>query len=484
MNDTYWLGSEQSYHDTKDAIAKVAAYYEAHPEARVTASSDDSDENEVRSPYMEVVDGVAVISVEGGLYDATFGRVGQWYGICGYGDIREALVEAVKNYDVKSIMLVIKSGGGSVSGCADTAKFISQVDTVKPVFTYSPSQMCSAALWLGLGARKVYAGDASLVGSIGTISMVVSRHRMLQEEGIDVEIVRSGKYKALGHPAEAMSELAVEDTKSRVMYFADLFNEYVAERRGTTVANVDSRYGQGRVFIGKQALDVGLIDGVMDYSSAYSATKSAAPTVNNARFVAANVVPAVSAVHNGTEVQGTTMPKPHIPSPAELAAMAAGVDLQTDAADNQPAAEGQEGAATADFADIAALQAELAEAQAKITAAEAGVAELTEKLTTAEAGLTAAQASTADLIKIAAGTIRTMQIGLNQKADDLQAKTADEVVALHKEVSASFVAKFKVGGVAATEKETQAEQTTASQAAPNHLFMAAAKLRQTQGKGA
>lgn len=480
-----WLGSEETYLEAQAAHERYLAHLQSgKPLAQVKASSDDEDDDPWDDDITEIVDGVAIITIQGSLLDGTFGWIGKWFGIVGYGDIQNALVKAVQNMDVRSIMLVIKSGGGAVSGVEETAALIQNVDAVKPVTTYSPSTMASAALWLGVAARKVYAGSTAIVGSIGTLTVVASRARQLKEDGIDAKVVRSGKYKALGHPVDELSEEALAEAQSKIDYLADMFLSYVADRRGVNKGAADAKFGQGRTFVGHQAQGVDLVDEVLAYSDAFVKTKSSAGPDNRPKFLAGVQQTGEISADNATQAKGTNMP--HIPTPEELAAMAAaGIALESADADqeankgetkaggdNPDDPDAEDSSVTAKVhaevvAQVATLTAALAEAQAAVAAAQATA----EKAKTDADALVAQYSGLAD---IARNAIKTMAVATNNAVNVAQLPV-EKLAATHAEMSEAFKAKFKVGGVAATKPEQQTTKQTA--ALVNPLFAHAAQQK-------
>lgn len=499
MNEI-WFGSEASYFEAKSAIEK----YEAHvtsPAGVKAYSDDEEDDSGTTAPYLSVVDNVGLITVQGPLADATFGYWGPVFGITGYGDIQEALVAAVRNPDVKSIMLVIKSGGGSVSGVSETAKFIQNVDKVKPVVAYSPSTMASAALWLGVAARETYVATTTIAGSIGTIMVMMSRYEQLKQDGIEAVVVRSGKFKALGHPAEPISDAAVEIAQSQADYLSSIFLNYVADRRGISAVAADTKFGQGREFIGEQAVAVGLVDGLKSYSEAFITAKSKIVPDNNSGVVGATIEDSKIKADNANQPEGTNMPRPtHIPSETELAAMAAGIDLSAEQAsttpeasaptDTQAATDSGTESQTADTqaaTDVAADAGQVGELQALVAASTAAQAELQAKFDAAQAEIATLKASQesgaatmsamADIVR---GTIKTMSLPLNLATDTLAELNGSALCEKHKETVDLFKSKVKAGGVAAATRQQREDQPQA--AVVNPLFVAAAKLNSQKGK--
>lgn len=462
-----WFGTEASYDFSLEALKKYDAHLVANPQAQLTAMDDD--EEEERSRYLSVVDGVGIITVEGPLVDRKLGWIGQMFGITGYGDVQQALLNAVADADVRSIMLVVRSGGGHVAGCHETAQLIANVDKIKPVVTYSPSTMASAALWLGVSARKVYAGETAIVGSIGTLMVMVSRAEALKNEGIDVRVIRSGKFKALGHPTEPISDEAVAKATSQADYLADIFLGYVAERRKVGKATARGQFGEGQEFVGAQAVSAGLIDGVQSYSASFMSAKALAPADNRTKLLADNSTsPAVTADNSGHS-KGTPMPNPHIPTPEQLAAMAAGVTLDEPAATTPQAVQAEDPAADAALAEV---QTQLEAVTAEAAGLKAQIGDLTAN---AEA-LTAQVTALSGLAEIARASIRTMSVALSASTEGLADVAPEGLAALHAEVSEKFKAKFKGGSVAAV-KPADIEVPKPAVATINPLFQSAALLR-------
>lgn len=455
MSNKYWMGSEDTYEAALAAIVKCENYRAQNPKAMFGDGEDDNSDDNIddrdKSPFLTVADGVGIITITGSLVDGEYGMLGIWFGITGYSDIQKALVAAVRDADVKSIMLVIKSGGGSVSGVSETAKFIESVDKVKPITTYSPSTMASAALWLGLAGREVFLSNTAIAGSIGTLTVVASRQRQLQEMGIDAEVIRSGKYKALGHDVDPLSDIAREDAQRTIDYLADIFLTYVSSRRGVSKLAADTKFGQGRTFIGEQAVAVGLVDKVSTYTQAFLASKAKATTDNSSRIIGGTIDVQGNTEHNANQTEGNEM---HIPTTEELAAMAAGIDLK--ASDDKVAAVVPPAVVPEASAEVSA---QLAEANTAIETLNAKVSELTAEAETFKATASTLQATLdeqAGLADIVRATIKTMSLPFNLETGSLAELTGTNLVAKHKEISELFKSKVKAGSVSVPAAQAKA----------------------------
>ena len=461
MNETnLWLGSQGTY-EAKELAAKLV-------NDKMQAGMFEDDEDEAGS-LLSVQGNVGVVAIEGSLVDGSAGFWGRMFGITGYQDIRDALVEAVANPNVGSILLNMRSGGGEVSGCHETAQLIQRVNKVKPVVTYNGSTMASACAWLGLSARKVFASETAQSGSIGVIMVHASRAQMLKNDGVSVTVIRAGAEKALNSPYEDLSKKAEEILQKQADTLYGIFMNHVADCRGANYEVADAAYGQGRVFYGKEAAEVGLIDAVGNYEDAFSeASKLAAKTqskvnpksafLNNSKVP---VMPSANArlvTDNLTIPKGTLMPSQESLTEEQIAAIAAGIDLTPKAATEPTpvpvvAPVPTEVPAVADAA-LTMLKDMLSTAQAELVTVKA-------EAMTAKATADAAVANQNAFVEIARSSVKTMGLHFGLTNSTVAAMSAVDVLAEHGRLSVLFKEKFKTGGVAATSDKTGATRAEA-----------------------
>ncbi len=205
-------------------------------------------------------DNVAVIDIRGMLvtYDAWYNK---YMGAVSYEEIRNAVTTVSRDQEITTVLLKVDSPGGSAKGADECAQFLRGVsENIVPIYTIACGDMASGGYLLGSVGAKIYVTDFSVVGSIGAIRQSMSYFRYLQEQGVDAEIFRSPEFKTLGQPTEMMSEKAREEIQKGTQYIAEVFEQYVAQNRKTTVEIVKRNYGQGKTFIGQQAIDNGLAD--------------------------------------------------------------------------------------------------------------------------------------------------------------------------------------------------------------------------------
>ena len=239
----------------------------------------DSDECK---PY-RMVGGTAMISTTGALC-AQDSFMSWLMGGTSYADIRRAFVAAAEDPAVSQILHVIGSGGGEAGRCEETASLIRTVHKdVKPVTTYTGSSMSSAAYWQGAAGGKVYATPTSMVGSIGVRFDFLNVHKAMALSGVEQNTITSGPLKALGDPGLEWTQEAEDYYQTLVVAMNDAFTERMAEYRGIAVSKLRSADMNGRDYIGKQALQARLVDGITTLDQLVSQMQKKKTTSTTAR---------------------------------------------------------------------------------------------------------------------------------------------------------------------------------------------------------
>lgn len=457
IEDKVWLGSETSL----QAALKAE---EARSEMMAAGTRIDREERDIPR-LVSVEDGVAQVSIKGSLVNDDDADWNRWLGLTGYPEIREAMVYAATNPEVKHILLNIDSGGGAVSGVSDTGKLIRLInDNVKPVTAFTDSAMFSAAYWLGSSAGSVYASKAAGVGSIGVIATHMERSEMLKEAGIGVTVVRAGKYKALANGVEKLTEEGKAQIQASVDAAYKIFVDHVAEMRGKTYEFADSVMAQGREFFGQAAADAGLVDGIKASSDVL--TEIQAKLIDASNSFMDNRGKQVSNLR--VESTGETGMGKQTLSEQEIAALASGVQLGASATADAPAnveEPVQTGAQSSEAPVEAAPAAEAPQAAKEDVTSSATLQFMAGQVKAAQDDLLAARlelskvqdkynellAVVEPMKAIAAKAANNMRVALNSSAIDMAAMTPAQVLADHAAMSATFESRFKVGGVASVE---------------------------------
>lgn len=173
--------------------------------------------------------------------------------------IRAQVAKAVADDQVKALLLDVNSPGGSVDWIDETAQDIFAARQHKPVFGAADGMMCSAAYYLASQAQTVMATRTTDVGSIGVICSIDDWSRYDKNRGVDPIVVKSVPAKAGATRDGGVSDEFVEEMRKMCAAYHLMFLEAVARGRGISM-EAAAQLGDGRVYMGKEALGLGLID--------------------------------------------------------------------------------------------------------------------------------------------------------------------------------------------------------------------------------
>jgi signal peptide peptidase SppA len=460
--ENFWCGTDNSLamylsvlqrRETRDVFAEVSAQY-------ATTGGGPKQEAEVPRLFSQSGD-VGIITISGSLVNDN-SPWNKYDGLSGYPEIREALIHAATDPAVGAIVLDINSGGGSVSGVSDTASLIKQIDTkIKAVHTYSDGMIASAAYWLGSSARSVKIGNVTEAGSIGVLTVHKEMSQMLEQRGIKATVLRAGTYKALGNPYETLSDTAKAEIQGQLDTMYQMFAQHVSDARGVPYPVADQQMGQGRVFIGAKAVQIGLADAVSTFDAVVAELQGEIDSQKKPSQYGANI-------HKGSAVK-TALTQQQIAIAAEsglalkadlspvslaaaavVAAAAAAVPTDAPAAGTPteaapvvaPEVLAAAGEAKAESDLVLFLKTSLAEAQAQVMT-------MTMAARAAEATAPAAAAAHAAMRGIAVASVDRLRIALNQPSGGSEALADELLLAEHASLRAQFEGKFKAGGLAA-----------------------------------
>jgi len=262
MKLQYWAGTEDSLDSYEASMSKVQAY---------VARGGTGAEFELPSLYA-LSGNVGVIQINGSLIPGSSGWM-RMFGIVGYDDIKAAVLEGVKDKKAAKLMLVAKSGGGAVQGCADAALFLRAAAAAKPMNTYA-DYAASACYWLVSAAPHITLGDTSEAGSIGVLRMHTEYSKADEKQGVTRTVMRAGENKARFNSVEPLTEEVKAAEQKKLDYLHDRFQAAVAHHRGVSKATVKANYGDGATYMGTMAKDVGLVDAVGSIGNALAYAKT------------------------------------------------------------------------------------------------------------------------------------------------------------------------------------------------------------------
>ena len=169
-----------------------------------------------------------------------------WYG-SSYDGITRAIESSAADPDVKHIILAVDSPGGEVTGCPETANAIAEAAKVKPVTAVVNGMAASAAYYLASQARHVVLTPSGEVGSVGVRMMHVDISKALENEGVKVTELSSGKFKTEWSPFHPLTADAIEAEQPRMDAVHSDFINAVSSARGERLGQQmrETRIGEG-----------------------------------------------------------------------------------------------------------------------------------------------------------------------------------------------------------------------------------------------
>ncbi|MCG5243964.1 S49 family peptidase [Azospirillum doebereinerae] len=223
-----------------------------------------------RRTLFEEHEGIAVIRVEGMLVNA-LGCLDPYWGMTGYDGIQAKLSAAVDDPDIRGVVLLVRSGGGEVSGCADTAEAIYRARAAKPIVAILDDCAYSAAYWLAAAAHSIAVPGTGGVGSIGAVGLHIDMSKALEKSGLGVTVLRAGARKAETLPYEALSTDAQAAWLDELVAIRALFVGSVARYRSLSVDALMATEARTLPVITGEALRHRLADAIASPSQAWRA---------------------------------------------------------------------------------------------------------------------------------------------------------------------------------------------------------------------
>lgn len=197
---------------------------------------------------------VAVIYVEGNIVDGNGEEEVA-------GDRFASIIRKVRNdKSVKAVVLRVNSPGGSVLA---SEKIKTEIDLLKenvPVIASFGDYAASGGYWISAGCDYIYTDATTLTGSIGVFSLIPDFSGTLGKKlHVNLTSVNSNPHADMYNMTRALTEEETAYMQESVERIYDRFTHIVAEGREMSIEEVDA-IGQGRVWTGVQAVELGLAD--------------------------------------------------------------------------------------------------------------------------------------------------------------------------------------------------------------------------------
>ena len=172
-----------------------------------------------------------------------------------------------KSSNAKALLVNINSPGGTFVSSKELYDKIKEISKKVPVVTYMREMATSGGYLVSLASQKIFSNIGTITGSVGVILQTAEITELLEKIGINPIVIKSGKLKATPNPLEGLSENDSRYLNDVIKSMQLEFLSILSENR-----NIESKtleiISDGRIFTGKQAKELNLIDFIGSKSDA------------------------------------------------------------------------------------------------------------------------------------------------------------------------------------------------------------------------
>ena len=266
-----WVGQWAIHEPSARALQEMFSRFDLVAHLQSDSVSDAI--SEADNYQMTIIDGIAIINICGPMMKQVPSM--------GSGTstllARRLVNQAVADSKVKGIMLKIESPGGTVAGTKELADCVRSAGSKKPTKAYINDLGASAAYWLASQCQSIEANEMALVGSIGTFCVVSDSSKAAEKAGVTVHVLRAGSMKGFDTPGTEITDEGLASIQVIVNGLNTFFLDAVSEGRKMEIAQV-AAIADGRVHLAAKAKEMGLIDAVSDFETAFrSFSESVSP---------------------------------------------------------------------------------------------------------------------------------------------------------------------------------------------------------------
>jgi protease IV len=269
------LIDDLAYEDQIDDKVKLAPgklhYVEMNEYRQVSAASLGLN----RGPRIAVIYATGLIASGRSTYDTTGGQV------AGSETLVEYLRKARADKSIKAIVLRVDSPGGSAIASDVIWREVMLTKNQKPLIASMSDVAASGGYYISMPAHAIVAEPATLTGSIGVVLTKFVIDGTLKKLGMNMEGVSQGKYADMYSPVRPFSPAERARMAENMQATYDTFVEKAAQGRNTTPERIDA-IGQGRVWTGRQAKEIGLVDELGGLDRAVALAKQRAKIAQDA----------------------------------------------------------------------------------------------------------------------------------------------------------------------------------------------------------
>lgn len=213
---------------------------------------------------------IAVIYAEGNINEGKSSE-----GVIGSESLAKEIRKARLDKNIKAIVFRVSSPGGSAIASDIILREVKLAAAAKPTIVSMGEYAASGGYYISCGADYIFADPSTITGSIGVFSMIPNAKKLLSQKlGLHTDGVKTNKNAENISIFEPLTQFQHDIMLQQVVDIYDIFITHVSEGRNMTKEAVDA-IGEGRVWLGADAKEIGLIDefGGIEDAIAYTAQK-------------------------------------------------------------------------------------------------------------------------------------------------------------------------------------------------------------------
>lgn len=220
---------------------------------------------------------VAVVHLDGPIMlgDSEASLLGASSGV--YSEkIRKTLDEIAAEPRIRAVVIRVNSPGGSATASEIMLQAIMNLQSRKPVVVSMGDVAASGGYYVSCRAERIFADASTITGSIGVVAGKLATSQMWKRIGVNFSPIERGKRAGMLLSGKPFSEEERNELQGWMDDVYDVFKAHVVEGRGDRLKRPIDEISGGRVYTGRQALEIGLVDeiGTLDDAIHYAAEKS------------------------------------------------------------------------------------------------------------------------------------------------------------------------------------------------------------------
>ncbi len=180
-------------------------------------------------------------------------------------------IEEIKDYReddrIKAVLLRVNSPGGGVAASQALYQEIRKTRDEKPVVVTMGTVAASGGYYVACAADSIVAHEGTITGSIGVIAEYLRTEELFRKIGLDVTVIKSGKFKDVGSPYRPMTDEEKAYIGTLLDRVYEQFLRTVSEGRGLPLDRI-RELAEGRLYTGEEAVELGLVDKIGTYEDA------------------------------------------------------------------------------------------------------------------------------------------------------------------------------------------------------------------------